>query len=614
MSATDTSLVLTVAVSSALVAVVLYVWTALALGAVFRKSGEQAWKAWVPILNLVVLLQLGGFSGWLVLLLLLPVVGPLLIWVAIIVACHRIGRAFGFGGGMTVLAAFLFPVWASVVGFGSARWVGSDDLGPRRTVNPDLGGSVSGSGAAGRGAVDDFDERAYGVPTSRGAVYTPLLPAPDDRSADSRDSDRDRDRDRAIVDVGAGAEDGAEPDAEKDDAGSTDPRTPEAVVRTPADPDPDDGRDDVGVPSDTAALFARPEPPRFTPPETTGPVWPSVEPFRPVRSWDPEPTPSAEDALAGSPAADHPAAGSPAAGSPAAAVVAEAAIEVPAAPTAEPPAPSRAETRRAESVWHGFVLDQDVTGEVTGAVTGAPAPISAVPQATRPAAPAAEVDDDEPPIRRRSTADADLDDDAPEIPVFQAPLTRVPAPAPTGEPAADEEAWRPAPSPMPEAEPFPETSGPVSAIAGAPTAGSPRSATGAVSAQHPRPGVPALDDGLDQTIIARRRRTSWAVVTPAGESIAISSDVAILGRKPAKDPDHPRAQLIRIDDSTVSSTHARLELRHDTWYITDLGSTNGVVFATLMGTEVEAPSGVEVEAGDRFFLGDAEIRLVRSDR
>ena len=40
---------------------------------------------------------------------------------------------------------------------------------------------------------------------------------------------------------------------------------------------------------------------------------------------------------------------------------------------------------------------------------------------------------------------------------------------------------------------------------------------------------------------------------------------------------------------------------------------DGVLFATLMGTEVEAPPGVEVEAGDRFLLGDAEVRLVRSD-
>lgn len=595
MSATDASLVLTVGLSSALVAIVLYVWTALALGAVFRKSGEQSWKAWVPILNLIVLLQLGGFSGWLVLLNLIPVVGQLLVWIAVVVACHRIGRAFGFGGGMTVLAAFLLPVWASVVGFGSARWVGSDDLGgPRRTVNPDLGGSVG----------DDFDERVYGVPTSRNAVYTPLLPSPDyAAAADAPARPQTSEPDTAETVAPFLPLAGHATDADAGDVIDADDAGEPAAART----DPREGQDEPARSGDTAALFARPEPPRFTPPQPTGPVWPSVEPFRPVRSWDPEP----DHASTADPAPQQE---SPSpAPAPAAEVVAEADIEVPAPPSADAPAASRAENRRAGSVWNGFVLDQDVTGEVTGAVPGAPAPISAVPAAAPSAdAPAEE---DEPPIRRRSTAHTDAEGaDGSDIPMFQAPLTRVPAPAPTGEPDAGEEAWRPAASPMPEAEPFPETSGPVSAIAGAPSAGSPRSATGAVSAQHARPGLPAMDDGLDQTIIARRRRTNWAVVTPAGESIAISSDVAILGRKPAADPEHPRAQLIRIDDSTVSSTHARLELRHDTWYITDLGSTNGVVFATLMGTEVEAPSGVEVEAGDRFFLGDAEVRLVRSDR
>ena len=55
----------------------LYVWTALALCAVFRKSGEQLWKAWVPVLNLIVLLELGRLSGWLILLVLIPFAGPL---------------------------------------------------------------------------------------------------------------------------------------------------------------------------------------------------------------------------------------------------------------------------------------------------------------------------------------------------------------------------------------------------------------------------------------------------------------------------------------------------------------------------------------------------------
>src|SRR5690606_29487396 len=43
--------------------------------------------------------------------------------------------AFGLGVGMTVLAALLFPVWATVLGFGSARWVGADRAaGMRRST------------------------------------------------------------------------------------------------------------------------------------------------------------------------------------------------------------------------------------------------------------------------------------------------------------------------------------------------------------------------------------------------------------------------------------------------------------------------------------------------
>ncbi len=38
-----------------------------------------------------------------------------------------------------------------------------------------------------------------------------------------------------------------------------------------------------------------------------------------------------------------------------------------------------------------------------------------------------------------------------------------------------------------------------------------------------------------------------------------------------------------------------------------------MLFTTLMGTEVAATPGEEVEAGDLFFLGDAEVRLNRSD-
>lgn len=108
-----------------------YVWVAASLSAVFAKAGEEGWKGWVPILNLVTLVRLGGFSGWLVLLFLIPFGGLVVIGLA----AYRVNTSFGHGAGMTVLAVLLFPVWTSILGWGSARWLGSErapQSGPMR--------------------------------------------------------------------------------------------------------------------------------------------------------------------------------------------------------------------------------------------------------------------------------------------------------------------------------------------------------------------------------------------------------------------------------------------------------------------------------------------------
>ncbi|WP_307216539.1 DUF5684 domain-containing protein [Microbacterium sp. SORGH_AS_0888] len=103
-----------------LIPLALYVWVALALGAVFRKTGEPSWKAWVPILNSWTLLELGGQAGWWALLALLPVVNIVAV-VFTIIALHAVNTRFGLGVGYTVLGVLVFPVWASIVGWGSAR-------------------------------------------------------------------------------------------------------------------------------------------------------------------------------------------------------------------------------------------------------------------------------------------------------------------------------------------------------------------------------------------------------------------------------------------------------------------------------------------------------------
>ena len=57
-------------------------------------------------------------------------------WAALIVACYRINVAFGHGAGMTVVAALLLPLWASILGFGPARWLGADTVAGPRSAAP----------------------------------------------------------------------------------------------------------------------------------------------------------------------------------------------------------------------------------------------------------------------------------------------------------------------------------------------------------------------------------------------------------------------------------------------------------------------------------------------
>ena len=100
--------------------------------------------------------------------------------------------------------------------------------------------------------------------------------------------------------------------------------------------------------------------------------------------------------------------------------------------------------------------------------------------------------------------------------------------------------------------------------------------------------------------------SDWSVITPGGTSVPIGSDVVLLGRRPKLESAHPGAQLISIDDGTVSKTHARLELRGDTWWVTDLNSTNG----TVVRTQTRAPrllhSGgtTTLVAGDILDIGE----------
>lgn len=505
--------------------VIVYVWYALALAAVFAKTGESTWKAWVPLVNLGTILKIGGFSPWLVLLILIPFFGALAFAVVFIVAVHRVNRGFDRGAGMTVLGALLGVVWASILGFGSARWAG-ETPGVRRS-----------------GGVDENS-----APVRRGQDFAgPYVPL-----------------------VGGWT---PEPPAAPHDAGREDAPAPPPVSEPIALPFSavSPSLADAPPPPTDWAPPTLPGTSAFAPPASDGDVDASD---RPQPSTPDDARTSVSEALA--------------------------ALRAP----ADPPVGSREETPAADAdaPWGAAPLTPAVPPRA-GSTASAE---DVAPSEREPDAPVGVADDAE-PWRPPSLPPAETDE------VIDGPFTR---PAPVDAPVlpvssrADE---------VPEEE-FPELSEAVSAVADAPQAGAPRSARTSVSALYTQPEFPAESDdadfdALDRTVVTRRRRIPWALVPPNGVPVDLTSDVVILGRRPSPDAAHPDAQLVPIADETrtVSKTHARLQLRGETWFVTDLDSTNGVLFATLMGTEVEAPPGEEIEAGERFFLGDAEVRLTRRE-
>lgn len=95
------------------------------------------------------------------------------------------------------------------------------------------------------------------------------------------------------------------------------------------------------------------------------------------------------------------------------------------------------------------------------------------------------------------------------------------------------------------------------------------------------------------------------VVTSAGQTgipvgkVFPLSPVTVIGRSTEVE--------ISLNDSFLSSEHARLELRDGVWYLEDLHSTNGTF---LNGFEVRAPS--ELNPGDVVRVGRVELKLVGS--
>ncbi len=118
-----------------LVFVVLYVIHAIFLGMVFKKAGIASWKAWVPVYNSWIMLEMGGQAGWLVLLSFIP--GAAIVTsIFLYIAMYHIGLKLQKEGWFVLLAIFVPTVWIIWLALDKSTWQGNGGPSTPSMVSP----------------------------------------------------------------------------------------------------------------------------------------------------------------------------------------------------------------------------------------------------------------------------------------------------------------------------------------------------------------------------------------------------------------------------------------------------------------------------------------------
>lgn len=100
-------------------AIAFYLLIAIAAWRMFSKAGYAGILALIPIVNLIILVKIAGYSGWMVLWYLVPIAN---IVIAVFVAL-RLGANFGKGAVFSIFLLWIFPVIGYfVIGLGSAKY------------------------------------------------------------------------------------------------------------------------------------------------------------------------------------------------------------------------------------------------------------------------------------------------------------------------------------------------------------------------------------------------------------------------------------------------------------------------------------------------------------
>jgi hypothetical protein len=183
----STTLIIVVSVSllvALIVAAGWHIWYALGLARVFAQHDTEPWRAWVPVLNEAELLRLGRQDPVKAALFLVPIVGVYAL-VLKAMAAHRLNTAAGRGGGATVLAVLVPPVWAMIAAqprpAASSTALAAPVAPPAPAPRPAPGVAVAaapGAAPAAPGVAMPAPPAALPAPAAPAALPASALPAP----------------------------------------------------------------------------------------------------------------------------------------------------------------------------------------------------------------------------------------------------------------------------------------------------------------------------------------------------------------------------------------------------------------------------------------------------
>jgi len=114
-----------------LVTVAIYIYFALAWRTIARKMKyKNDWLAWVPVANLAMILQLGGFHWALVFLILIPVIGWVALYILLIISTWKIFTLRNFPGWFSL--SIIIPKIGGVLYLIALGFVAWQDKGGRK--------------------------------------------------------------------------------------------------------------------------------------------------------------------------------------------------------------------------------------------------------------------------------------------------------------------------------------------------------------------------------------------------------------------------------------------------------------------------------------------------